>query len=89
MGPESALAVFVGGAAVTAGAGLSSVWALRGGVVSSGVALARMFVGVVLKWCVVFIMLSMGLLLWRLPGLPLVVGVLVALAVQFVAMARR
>jgi F0F1-type ATP synthase assembly protein I len=89
LGVESALAVLVGGGAVTAGAALSAAWALRHGVVPSGVALARMFAGVVLKWCLVFILFSLGLLLWRLPALPLLVGVLVALAAQFVAMARR
>jgi ATP synthase protein I len=89
VGVESALALLVGGAAVTAGAGMSAAWSLRLDVVSSGVALARMVVGVVLKWCLVFILFSLGLLLWRLPALPLLVGVLVALAAQFVAMARR
>jgi F0F1-type ATP synthase assembly protein I len=89
LGVESALAVLVGGSAVTTGAALSAAWSLRRGVVPSGVALARMFVGVVLKWCLVFILFSLGLLLWRLPALPLLVGVLVALAAQFVAMARR
>ncbi len=68
---------------------MSAAWSLRLDVVSSGVALARMVVGVVLKWCLVFILFSLGLLLWRLPALPLLVGVLVALAAQFVAMARR
>lgn len=89
LGVETALAVAAGGGAVTAGAALSAAWSLRRGVVPSGVALARMFVGVALKWCLVFILFSLGLLLWRLPALPLLVGVLVALAAQFVAMARR
>jgi ATP synthase protein I len=89
LGVESALAAFVGGGAVTTGAALSATWSLRRGVVPSGVALARMFVGVVLKWCLVFILFSLGLLLWRLPALPLLAGVLAALAAQFVAMARR
>lgn len=89
LGVESALAVLVGGGAVTSGAALSAAWSLRRGVVPSGVALARMFIGVVLKWCLVFTLFSLGLLLWRLPALPLLVGVLVALAAQFVAMARR
>ncbi len=89
LGVESALAVLAGGGAVTLGAALSAGWSLRRDVVPSGVALARMFGGVVLKWVLVFTVFSLGLLLWRLPALPLLVGVLVALAAQFVAMARR
>lgn len=89
LGVESALAVLVGGGAVTLGAALSAGWSLRRDVVPSGVALARMFAGVVLKWLLVFTVFSLGLLLWRLPALPLLVGVLVALAAQFVAMAKR
>lgn len=88
-GAGSALAVVVGGGAVALGAALSAAWSLRRDVVPSGVALARMVGGVVLKWCVVFLLFSAGLLLWRLPALPLLAGVLIALAAQFVAVARR
>lgn len=89
LGVESALAVLAGGGAVTLGAALSAGWSLRRDVVPSGVALARMFGGVILKWLLVFTVFSLGLLLWRLPALPLLAGVLVALAAQFVAMVRR
>lgn len=89
LGVESALAVLAGGGAVMLGAALSAGWSLRRDVVPSGVALARMFGGVVLKWLLVFTVFSLGLLLWRLPALPLLAGVLVALAAQFVAMVRR
>lgn len=86
---ESALAVAVGGGAITLGAALSAAWSLRQDVVPSGVALARLVGGVVLKWCLVFTLFSAGLLLWRLPALPLLAGVLLALVAQFAAMARR
>ncbi len=89
LGIESTLAVALGGGAVTLGAALSATWSLRPEVVPSGVALARMVGGVVLKWCVVFLLFSAGLLLWRLPALPLLAGVLIALAAQFVAVVRR
>lgn len=88
-GPANGLAVLAGGGAVTAGSALAVWWSLRGEVVPSGTALMRMFAGVVLKWCVVSLTLMLGLLLWRLPALPLLGGVLVALAAQFPAMARR
>ena len=88
-GPVHGLAVLVGGGAVTAGSALAAWWSLRGEVVPSGTALLRMFAGVVLKWCVVSMVLMLGLLPWRLPALPLLGGVLVALAAQFPAMARR
>lgn len=89
LGIESTLAVALGGGAVTLGAALSATWSLRPEVVPSGVALARMVGGVVLKWCVFFLLFSAGLLLWRLPALPLLAGVLIALAAQFVAVVRR
>lgn len=88
-GLESAFAVVVGGGAVTAGTALSAAWSLRGDVVPSGVALSRMIGGLVLKSCLIFILFTVGLLLWRLPALPLLAGVLVALAAQFAALFRR
>ncbi len=89
LGVDSAFAVVVGGGAVTLGAALSAAWALRDDVVPSGVALARMVGGLLLKSCLVFILFTVGLLLWRLPALPLLAGVLVALAAQFAALFRR
>ena len=82
-----ALAVAVGGAAIAVGAWLSSVIALGGGVNPSTVALARLMAGVAVKWVVVVGVLLLGIALAGLPPLPMVVGVVVALVAQLLAMA--
>lgn len=86
-GADWALAVALGGAAIAVGGWLSSVIALGGGVNPSMVALARLMAGVVLKWVVVAGALLLGMTLAGLPPLPMVVGVVVALVAQLVAMA--
>ena len=80
-GAEWALAVAVGGAAIAVGAWLSSVIALGGGVNPSTVALARLMAGVAVG------VLLPGIALAGLPPLPMVVGVVVALVAQLLAMA--
>ena len=79
-GAEWALAVAVGGAAIAVGAWLSSV-------IASTVALARLMAGVAVKWVVVVGVLLLGIALAGLPPLPMVVGVVVALVAQLLAMA--
>lgn len=86
-GADWAMAVAVGGAAIAVGGWLSSVIALGGGVNPSMVALARLMAGVGLKWVVVVGALVLGITLAGLPPLPMVVGVVVALAAQLLAMA--
>lgn len=86
-GADWALAIAVGGAAIAAGGWLSGVIALGGGVSPSTVALARLMAGVGLKWVVVVGALLLGITLAGLPPLPMVVGVVVALAAQLLAMA--
>jgi len=82
-----ALALALGGAAVAVGGWLSSVIALGGGVNPSMAVLARLMAGMGLKWVVVAGALLLGISLAGLPPLPMVVGVIVALAAQLVAMA--
>ncbi|NLG60443.1 MAG: hypothetical protein GX538_09845 [Gammaproteobacteria bacterium] len=82
-----ALAVALGGGAIAAGGWLSGAVALGGGVGPSSVALARLMAGVGLKWVVVIGALLLGIMLAGLPPLPMVVGVVVALAAQLLAMA--
>ena len=86
-GADWALAVAVGGAAIAVGAWLSSVIALGGGISPSTVALARLMAGVAVKWVVVVGVLLLGIALAGLPPLPMLVGVVVALVAQLLAMA--
>lgn len=86
-GADWALALALGGVAVAVGGWLSSVIALGGGVNPSMAALARLMAGMGLKWVVVAGALLLGISLAGLPPLPMVVGVIVALAAQLVAMA--
>ena len=73
-GSASALAAGMGGGAVVAG---SAVYALRtfaGGPAGAGMALARLLVGLLLKWGVVLGTLLIALAWLRLPPMPLLVG---------------
>jgi F0F1-type ATP synthase assembly protein I len=77
-GVRDALATAVGGGAVVAAAILSLAIALGGGIRPAGVAMAKLLLGMAAKWATVAIVLVLGLAVWRLPPLPLLVGVLVA-----------
>ena len=86
-GPDWALAVALGGGAVAVGGWLSRVVALGGGVSPGMVALARLVAGVGMKWAVIVGALLFGMSGAGLPPLPIVLGVIVALAAQMLAMA--
>lgn len=88
-GWDAALAALLGGGALVSGNAIAAWLLLGGSVAPAGVVLARMFAGVVLKWLVVFAAFLLGLVVWRLPALPLLLGVVVALVVQFIATAMR
>jgi len=75
---RDALATAVGGGAVVAAAVVSLAIALGGGIRPAGVAMAKLLLGMAAKWATVAIVLFLGLAVWRLPPLPLLVGVLVA-----------
>ena len=72
------LAALVGGGAVTLAAWVSAAVALGGGVSPAGVAFARLLVGMAVKWLLVLIAIVIALGLFRLPGLPLMAGVIAA-----------
>lgn len=82
-----ALGVGLGGAAIALGGWLAGVVALGGGASPSTVAVARVMAGVGLKWAVAIMVLLVGIGLAGLPPLAMMVGVIVALAAQMVAMA--
>ncbi|GAB3359756.1 ATP synthase subunit I [Lysobacter tyrosinilyticus] len=72
------LAALVGGGAVTLAAWLSALVALGGGVSPAGVAFARLWMGMVLKWLLVLVAIVIALGLFHLPGIPLMAGVITA-----------
>lgn len=85
-GPSAALAAGLGAAAVAGAAWLSARIALGGGVAPAAEAMLRMFAGIVAKWVVVVVVLVVAVWPLSLPAVPLAVGAVVALLVQFAAM---
>lgn len=78
-GPSPALGVVVGGGAVTLAAWASAAVAFGGGVApAAGTAFARLLLGMALKWVLVLVVLGLALAVFRLPGLPLLAGVIAA-----------
>ncbi len=88
-GVQQALAVVAGGGAVVVGAAIAARFMVGGGVRSAESVLLRWFVGVALKWLVVLVVLFCGLAVWRLPPLPLLLGIVVALVAQMFGQSRR
>ncbi len=88
-GPRQALAAVVGGIAVMLGSWLSARLMLGGGIGPAGAALVRWFVGLIAKWALVFAALGVGFGVWRLPPVPLLVGIVVALGAQVLASLQR
>ena len=69
-----ALAAAIGGAAMAAGNALSIALAFGGGIQRAPVAFGRLLLGVMAKWMVVVTIFALALAAWRLPPLPLLVG---------------
>ncbi|WP_343225749.1 hypothetical protein [Lysobacter sp. BMK333-48F3] len=78
LGAQHALAAAVGGAAATVGSLVAARMALGGGVQPAGMAVGRLLVGVIFKWVAVLAVLGLGMAWWRLPPLPMLVGLLAA-----------
>jgi uncharacterized membrane protein YbhN (UPF0104 family) len=57
--------------------------ALGGGIQPAGMAIGRLVAGVMLKWVVVLAVLTLGMGVFKLPPLPMLVGVL-AVTLAFV-----
>lgn len=84
-GPAQATAALVGGLALVAGNGIAA-WLSLGGVVPAGVALARLMLGTLAKWGVVFAVLALALAAWRLPPIPLLAGLGLGLVAYLAAL---
>lgn len=78
LGASSALAAAVGGGAAVAGSLAAARMALGGGVQPAGSAIGRLLLGVIFKWVAVLTMLGLGMAVWRLPPLPMLVGLAAA-----------
>lgn len=77
-GPRWALSALAGGGALTLGAWVSTRVALGGGVAPATTALSRLVAGMAVKWLLVLTVFVVALAVLRLPGLPLLVGVMAA-----------
>jgi hypothetical protein len=87
--PKHALGALLSGLAVAAGGWVAARMALGGGVQAAGSAMARLIIAVVAKWAVVFGVLIVGILVFRLPAVALLAGIAVGLMFQVLALARR
>lgn len=84
-GAREALAAGVGGLALVLGNALNAVLAL-GGIVPARVALGRLMLGMLAKWLVAFAVLAAAMAVWRLPPLPMMVGLAAGLLAYFLAL---
>ena len=78
-GVSAALAALLGGASVVLGSALAANVALGGGVVPARSAFFRLVLGAGIKWLVVITIFALALGVGRLPPLPLLAGLAVAL----------
>jgi len=87
-GPWHALAAGVGGGALALGNALAARVSL-GGIVPARVAFARLLLGTLLKWSVAIGIFAIALGVWRLPPLPMVVGLAAAMLAYLLALNLR
>ncbi len=88
-GPKYALGALASGVAVSAGGWVAARMALGGGVQAAGSAMSRLILAVVAKWALVFGVLAVGFVVFKLPALALLAGIAVGLMFQVLALARR
>lgn len=84
-GPAHALAAGWGGAAMVAANALAAGVAL-GGIAPAGAALARLMLATLVKWVVTLTCVAIGLAAWRLPPLPMLVGLAAGLLAYLMAL---
>lgn len=86
-GSAWALGAVAGGGAIIVGGALYGVIALGGGIAPAASALARLVLGLMVKWFVVIAVLYVAMAQVALPRFAIVAGVVVALMAQVLAMA--
>lgn len=77
-----ALAVLAGGGVVALGTALLALRLFAGVPAAAGTVLARLIVGNLLRWCVIGAGLYLALVVAKLPGLPVLAGLVAALVPQ-------
>ena len=85
-GRPEALAAAIGGGSVAAGSLVLAWRSLPRGAASAGLALSRMVSGLLLKWFVVVGALFFAMAKLQLPPLPLIVGMIAAMAASFLTL---
>jgi F0F1-type ATP synthase assembly protein I len=85
-GPAHALAAGWGGAAMVAGNALAARLALGGGIGPAAAAFGRLVLAVLAKWLVALAGFAIGLGVWRLPPLPMLVGLAAGLLAYLLAL---
>ncbi|MBS0556179.1 MAG: ATP synthase subunit I [Proteobacteria bacterium] len=81
-GWHDALAVLAGGGVVVLGTAVLALRLFAGPPAAAGTVLARMIVGNLLRWCVIGVGLYLAMVTARLPGLPVLCGLIAALLPQ-------
>ena len=81
-GWDDALAVLAGGGVVVLGTAVLAVRLFAGPPAAAGTVLARMIVGNLLRWCVIGAGLYLAMVTAKLPGLPVLAGLIAALVPQ-------
>ncbi len=84
-GPQSAVSAGIAGGSLALGSAIAAMLAL-GGVVTAHVAFARLLLGMLAKWVVVIAAFVVALGIWRLPPVPLLVGLAVGVLVYSLAL---
>ncbi len=79
-GTQSAISAGIAGGSLALGSGFAAMLAL-GGVVTARVAFARLLLGMLVKWLVVLAAFVVALGIWRLPPVPMLVGLVVGMLV--------
>lgn len=83
-GLRFAVGVVLGGLAVALGGALASRVALAEGVAPANIVLLRWFAGIVIRWSVFLLVMVGAVVVWKMPPLALLTGVLVALVTHVV-----
>lgn len=85
-GAPQALGAAVGGGAAVAGNAAATGLALGGGVRTARSAFARLLLGVAAKWLLMLAGVALALEAWRLPALPVVLGLVAGMAAWLLAL---
>ncbi len=85
-GWNESLAVLAGGGVVALGTAVLALRLFAGAPAAAGTVLARLIVGNLLRWCVIGVGLYLAMVVARLPGLPVLAGVVAALMPQLLGL---